>query len=72
MLIIEGEVGGDKAEDVKKFTKAAHESVLEGLDPRTAVIEIEVKLSVGSDFIPIREVGDISTMDEVDINHKPG
>lgn len=70
--MIEGAVQGDKADNVTKFKKAAALGVLAGINPKTANIEIEVKLAVGAPFIPIKEVNEVYTQEERTIEHKEG
>jgi thiol-disulfide isomerase/thioredoxin len=71
-LLIEGSVGADKADAVQKFTKSAYDSVLSGINKRTAGINIEAKLGVGDPYKVIEGVADIHSGDEKTIIHKPG
>jgi len=71
-LIIEGSVSADQSDAAEKFKKAAKAGPLSDINPRTANIDIEVKLQSGGPFIPITEVNDIFKQEEQSINHKAG
>jgi len=72
MLIIEGGVPSEKAENVKKFKKLAQEGPLKDVNPQTANVEIEVKMGMGAPYQKITAVTDIYQEKPQDIDHKPG
>jgi dihydroorotate dehydrogenase len=47
--MIEGNVSSSKGENLRKF-KAQAKSILEGINPRTAAIQISAKIGPGEDF----------------------
>lgn len=71
-IVVEGAITSDDAEKSKKLTQDLKTKAYAGLQPRSTPIEIEVKLTLGTPYIPIKGVVDINTNEEVDIEHKAG
>ena len=71
-LMIEGKAKSTQGADVKAFTKAAKTTILEGINPKTAGIEIEAKLGAGDEYKRIEGLADIETLDEKSIDAKAG
>ena len=70
--MIEGSVKSNLAANVAAFTKAAYQTVLAGINKKTAAIQIEAKIGAGDPYKLIEGVTDIYTQEEKTINHKPG
>jgi len=70
LIMVEGSVSGKQVEAMKTF-KETFASIMEGIDPKTAVTEIEVKKKPGEDYVQVNEVQNISTGDVTSIEHKP-
>jgi len=68
---VSGEVGESLAENVKSF-KEAVKPIIAGISPKEAHVDVQVKLTVGSDFKTIEGVTDIYKQEEQTIVHKPG
>ena len=49
-----------------------NETILKGIDPKTAVIDIECKVGAGEKYNEIKDVVDIKTKQSESIPHKEG
>ena len=70
--MIEGKAKSTQGDAVKAFTKAAKATILEGINPKTAGIEIEAKLGSGDEYKRIEGLADIHTLEEKSIDAKSG
>jgi len=71
VLIVEGSVKRNMAENVAKFTKEL-KPISAGINPKTMQVEVAAKVCVGDEFAEIKEVVDIWKEDEHTISHKKG
>eukprot|EP00347_Sterkiella_histriomuscorum_P014174 403361878 len=70
-LMIEGNVKQELKSNVEAFKKDL-KPILQGINPKTVQLEVDVKLESGGDFIEIQEVVDIKDEEEHSIKHIEG
>lgn len=70
-MFVEGNVSASKSENVQNFKKQ-FKTIMEGINPRTAGVELSAKIGPGEDYKVIKGVVNVKTGDEEDIIHKPG
>ena len=61
-----------QSESVEKFKAAAYSTVLQGINKKTASLNLTARVCVGDAFKPIVGIADVNTLEETSIQHKPG